>query len=123
MQDRLSRIQAELRQALAEEMQTLTSEMARRMLDPEVIGRLARALGIDPSQVAGMSGEAGKPGLDPYQVLGLERTASDEEVRKRYRDLARKLHPDTSGTPGTSFLLRTVTAAYRLIERERGWKR
>jgi hypothetical protein len=32
--------------------------------------------------------------FDPYQVLGLDQSASDEEVKKRYRELLFKLHPD-----------------------------
>lgn len=30
---------------------------------------------------------------DPYKVLGISSSASDEEVKKAYRDLARKYHP------------------------------
>ena len=33
---------------------------------------------------------------DPYNVLGLERGASDEEGKKAYRTLSRKYHPDAN---------------------------
>jgi molecular chaperone DnaJ len=33
---------------------------------------------------------------DPYQVLGISRNASDEEIKKAYRALSRKYHPDAN---------------------------
>ena len=32
---------------------------------------------------------------DPYQILGVTRDASDREIKKAYRDLSRKYHPDS----------------------------
>ena len=31
---------------------------------------------------------------DPYSVLGIEKNATDEQVKEAYRELARKYHPD-----------------------------
>lgn len=61
-------------------------------------------------------------GVDPYQVLGLEKTATGDQVKRRYRELAVMLHPDTAKGRGTEFLFYLVTAAYQQINRERGWR-
>ncbi|MBT9143527.1 MAG: Chaperone protein DnaJ [Syntrophomonadaceae bacterium] len=55
-----------------------------------------------------------------YHMLGLEKSATDEEVKKRYRDLARRLHPDTAGKE-TEHLFKLIQAAYEQIKGERGW--
>ena len=34
--------------------------------------------------------------MNPYQVLGIDRSASDEEIKKAYRNLSRKYHPDAN---------------------------
>lgn len=53
---------------------------------------------------------------DPYQTLGVERTAKAEEIRKAYRKLARKLHPDLNpGDRAAEERFKKITAAYDLL--------
>jgi len=95
-------------------------DLLRDAFNPEAFLRYAAGMGIDLSQVPNLVGR--NDGFDPYRVLGLEKTATDTEVKKRYRELLVKLHPDTAGVRGTDFLLQMMIAAYRQIARERGWQ-
>ena len=73
---------------------------------------------------AGTGNQRDKPTrVDPYRILGLQKSDPDDQVKKRYRELAVKLHPDTAGVKGTEFLFQLVLAAYQQISRERGWQK
>src|SRR5271166_1046390 len=53
---------------------------------------------------------------DPYEVLGVARTATPEEIRKAYRQLAKKLHPDLNpGDKHAEERFKEVSAANELL--------
>jgi DnaJ-class molecular chaperone len=53
---------------------------------------------------------------DPYEVLGVAKDASAEDIRKAYRALAKKLHPDLNpGNKATEEKFKEVSAAYDLV--------
>lgn len=67
---------------------------------------------------------------DPYEILGVDRDASDEDVRKAYREKAKALHPDILRAQGLpeEFMDRAneqmakINEAWSKIKRERGMR-
>jgi curved DNA-binding protein len=52
---------------------------------------------------------------DYYKVLGVERGASEEAIKKAYRKLARKYHPDVSKEPNAKEKFQEVSEAYETL--------
>lgn len=52
---------------------------------------------------------------DYYEVLGVGRTAGEEEIRKAYRKLARKYHPDINKAPGAEDKFKELNEAYEVL--------
>jgi hypothetical protein len=94
--------------------------LVRDTFDPEKFMDFIRKSGVSftglgvavPQQTA----------FDPYKIVGLDKSASDEEVKKRFRQMLHKYHPDTAGVEGTDMLFQIIMASYEAIKRERGWQ-
>ncbi|XP_061692732.1 dnaJ homolog subfamily B member 12a [Syngnathoides biaculeatus] len=52
---------------------------------------------------------------DYYQILGVEKTASDEDLKKAYRKLALKFHPDKNHAPGATDAFKAIGNAYAVL--------
>jgi DnaJ-domain-containing protein 1 len=114
-------------EAMQEELGRMSQQLVQGMLSPDMLASLMAtmqqslgAMGFDIGKFTSVAGQ--QPSFDPYAILGLDKSVSDDEVKKRYKQLVHILHPDKSQTSGTSLFFRMVTEAYEQIKRERGWK-
>ncbi|HWP24277.1 MAG TPA: J domain-containing protein, partial [Candidatus Binatia bacterium] len=58
---------------------------------------------------------ATQPKRDYYEVLGVERTASQEHIKRAYRQLAMKYHPDRNPAPDAAERFKEITEAYAVL--------
>src|SRR5271154_236387 len=53
---------------------------------------------------------------DPYEILGVSKTASEAEIKKAFRSLAKKHHPDTKGgDPAAKKRFQEISGAYEVV--------
>ncbi|WP_337996136.1 TerB family tellurite resistance protein [Oleispirillum naphthae] len=104
------------------------------------LARVAQIFGFSPAHFetiraraaagGGATGAAAGSGEDPYAVLGLSRSATDQEVKDTYRRLLRENHPDVLTAKGmppelvanANRTMAAINAAFDRIKRERGLK-
>ena len=52
---------------------------------------------------------------DYYEILGIDRNATKEEIKKAYRRLSKKYHPDVSDDPDAAEKFKEITEAYEVL--------
>ena len=58
-------------------------------------------------------------GKDYYKILGIPRNASEDDIKKAYRKLALKYHPDKNKAPGAEEKFKEVAEAYEVLSDKR----
>lgn len=90
------------------------------------VEQIAAALGIRPSDIESIKAMFVKATDSAYKILEISSSASDDEVKKAYRTMAKKYHPDKlqSKDPalikGAQEKFLKVQEAYEAIQKERG---
>jgi len=56
------------------------------------------------------------PSTDPYKILGVEKNAPNEDIKKAYRALAKQLHPDKNRASDAEDKFKELSAAYELVK-------
>ncbi len=96
--------------------------------EESIINRIASYFRITQNEYEQIKSMFYKDVSNAYKVLGVESSASDEEVKKAYRKMAVKHHPDKFNQSGEEQLkaakekFQKIQEAYEQIKKERGLK-
>lgn len=60
-----------------------------------------------------------KMGKDYYKILGILKGASEDDVRKAYRKMALKFHPDKNKSAGAEEKFKEIAEAYEVLSDKR----
>lgn len=60
---------------------------------------------------------------DYYKILGLHYSASQEDIKKKYRQLAKKWHPDVNQSDDATSKMQEITEAYLILSDEEARRR
>jgi DnaJ like chaperone protein len=95
-------------------------------LEFKVIERIAVMLRIPTNEFEQLKSMFWKDAGNAYKVLGLDNTASDEDIKKAYRKMAVAHHPDKYATMGEEHQkaakekFQKIQEAYEIVKKERG---
>ncbi|MFQ5440421.1 MAG: J domain-containing protein [Nitrosopumilaceae archaeon] len=70
----------------------------------------------DDAEFSKMARESTLPNY--YKILGISENASQEDIKKRYRELAKKLHPDKSKGEKTDDTMAEINKAYEILSQK-----
>ena len=96
--------------------------------NPEIqkIREIAGYLRVSLNEFESIKAMFVKSANNSYKILDIEKSATDAEVKKAYREMAKKYHPDRVNTKdeaikkGAEEKFKQVQAAYETIQKERG---
>ena len=54
-------------------------------------------------------------GKDYYQILGVSKSANEKQIKKAYRKLALKYHPDKNKAPDAEAKFKEISEAYEVL--------
>jgi DnaJ like chaperone protein len=93
-----------------------------------VISRIATMLGIPAVEFESLRNMFYRNVDSDYKILGIEESATDDEVKKAYRKMAVAHHPDKVAHMGEEYLkgaqekFQRIQDAYEAIKKRRGFK-
>ncbi|MBR5604086.1 MAG: TerB family tellurite resistance protein [Bacteroidales bacterium] len=93
----------------------------------DVISVIAKYMGISSSDFQSIKAMFVKDVDSAYKILGIDSSATDDEVKKAYREMAKKYHPDKVAYLGedvrksAELKLQEVNEAYDKIKKQRGF--
>ncbi len=95
-------------------------------IETQVIQRIAQLMGVPQSDFESLKNMFYRDTNSDYKVLGIESTATEEEIKKAYRQMAIRYHPDKVAAMGDEYQkgaqekFQKIQEAYENIKKQRG---